>query len=114
MANETIAQVMTTSPRKVKSRRPDTPEEAKARFLVAAARLSPGRVIRNAPWQSVGLALGTGFLLGYSQSLRQDLYGLGRYSLKAMINVITRLWPRPLAKPITATITVEDKAHLSS
>ncbi len=114
MANETIAEMMTTSPRMVKQCRPYTPEEARERFMVAASRLGLGRAIQIAPWKSVGLALGTGFLLGYSRPLRQGLAGLGKLSLKGMRTAITHLWLNPLPEPTTSTVTVEDNAHPGS
>jgi hypothetical protein len=99
MANETIAEVMTTPPRRVNGYRPHTPKEAKARFMVAASRLGPGRAIQSAPWKSVGLALGTGILLGYSRPLRHGLVQLGKLSVNGLISAITHLWPSPLAEP---------------
>jgi hypothetical protein len=98
MANKTIAEVMTTPPRRVNGYRPRTAEEAKGRFMVAASRLGPGRAIQSAPWKSVGLALGTGILLGYSRPLRHGLVQLGKLSVNGMISAITYLWPSPLAE----------------
>lgn len=113
MASETMAEVMTTSPSRVKDCRSYTPEEAKARFVVAASRLSLGRVIQTAPWKSVGLALASGILLGYSHPLRRGLVKLGKLSVKGVITIITHLWPSPLAEPETSTVSVEDTVYPS-
>ena len=99
MANQAIAQGMTTSTRRGKYCRPYTPEEAKARFRVAASRLGIGCAIQRAPWTSVGLALGTGLVLGCSQPLRQGLVKLGTLAFKSMSAVASHLRPSPLAGP---------------
>lgn len=108
MANETTAEVMTSPAKRVKSGNPYTPEETKQRFLLAASRLSLGRAIQIAPWKSVGLALSTGYLLGYCRPLRQGIVALGKLSLKGMITVISHLGPHRLAGSATSTVTGSD------
>jgi hypothetical protein len=100
---------MTVAPRRLNRCRPNTPEEAKARFVVMASRVGPGRAIQMAPWKAVGLALTVGMLLGYSRPLRRGLVRVGKLSLKSLIAVVTHLCPGPLP-----ALTLEEDAHLSS
>ena len=106
MANETIPEVMNASSRSSPRRESYTPEEARARFMVAVSRVGPGRAIQRAPWKSVGLALGIGVLLGYCRPLRQGLFKMGEVSLKGVMSAITHRRPGPVAEEATSTVAV--------
>jgi len=105
---------MTESPRKVKRCDSHTPEEARARFMVAASRLGPGRAIQIAPWKSVGLALGVGLLLGYSRPLRRGLVKLGKLSLEGAYAVVSHLCSAPPAEAESSTVPTENGGHPGS
>jgi hypothetical protein len=107
MANKTTLEMKPPPPDHEHHNTPYTPTEAKARFRVAASQIGLRRVIQAAPWKSVGIALGAGLVLGYSDPVREGLAMSGKFSLKRITSVLSQLVSNQLSKPAASRVTVD-------